>query len=68
MFQQLPSPVLLQSHADTAFATPDVNRMAALITAFFSSGRREILTAHFFVTRPHYLRTMQKLAAIDLRI
>jgi len=28
----------------------------------------EILTAHFFVTRPHYLRTMQKLAAIDLRI
>lgn len=28
----------------------------------------EILTAHFFVTRPHYLRTMQKLAKIDLRI
>jgi SRSO17 transposase len=28
----------------------------------------EILTAHFFVTRPHYLRTMQKLAAIKLRI
>jgi SRSO17 transposase len=28
----------------------------------------EILTAHFFVTRPHYLRTMQKLAEIDLRI
>ena len=28
----------------------------------------EILTAHFFVTRPHYLRTMQKLADIDLRI
>jgi len=28
----------------------------------------EILTAHFFVTRPHYLQTMQKLAAIDLRI
>jgi SRSO17 transposase len=28
----------------------------------------EILTAHFFVTRPHYLRTMQKLAAINLRI
>jgi hypothetical protein len=27
----------------------------------------EILTAHFFVTRPHYLRTMQKLAEIDLR-
>jgi SRSO17 transposase len=28
----------------------------------------EVLTAHFFVTRPHYLRTMQKLAEIDLRI
>ena len=28
----------------------------------------EILTAHFFVTRPHYLHTMQKLAEIDLRI
>lgn len=28
----------------------------------------EILTAHFFVTRPHYLKTMQKLAEIDLRI
>jgi hypothetical protein len=28
----------------------------------------ETLTAHFFVTRPHYLRTMQKLADIDLRI
>ena len=28
----------------------------------------EILTAHFFVTRPHYLRTMQKLAEIGLRI
>jgi SRSO17 transposase len=28
----------------------------------------EILTAHFFVTRPHYLRTMQKLAEINLRI
>jgi SRSO17 transposase len=28
----------------------------------------EVLTAHFFVTRPHYLRTMQKLAAINLRI
>ena len=28
----------------------------------------EILTAHFFVTRPHYLRTMVKLAEIDLRI
>lgn len=28
----------------------------------------EILTAHFFVTRPHYLRTLQKLAEIDLRI
>jgi SRSO17 transposase len=28
----------------------------------------EILTAHFFVTRPHYLKTMQKLAKIDLRI
>lgn len=28
----------------------------------------EILTAHFFVTRPHYLRTMQKLAKINLRI
>jgi SRSO17 transposase len=28
----------------------------------------EILTAHFFVTRPHYLQTMQKLAAINLRI
>jgi hypothetical protein len=25
-------------------------------------GDREILTAHFFVTRPHDLRTMQKLA------
>lgn len=28
----------------------------------------EILTAHFFVTRPNYLRTMQKLAEINLRI
>lgn len=28
----------------------------------------EVLTAHFFVTRPHYLKTMQKLAAIGLRI
>ena len=28
----------------------------------------EMLTAHFFVTRPHYLRTMQKLATSDLRI
>ena len=28
----------------------------------------EILTAHFFVTRPHYLQTMQKLAEIHLRI
>jgi len=28
----------------------------------------EILTAHFFVTRPHYVRTMQKLAEINLRI
>jgi len=28
----------------------------------------EILTAHFFVTRPHYLQTMQKLAQINLRI
>jgi SRSO17 transposase len=28
----------------------------------------EILTAHFFVTRPHYLQTMQTLAAINLRI
>jgi SRSO17 transposase len=28
----------------------------------------EILTAHFFVTRPHYLQTMQKLAAINKRI
>ncbi len=28
----------------------------------------EILTAHFFVTRPDYLRTMQKLAEINLRI
>jgi SRSO17 transposase len=28
----------------------------------------KILTAHFFVTRPHYLRPMQKLAEIDLRI
>ena len=28
----------------------------------------EILTAHFFVTRPHYLKTMLKLAEIDLRI
>jgi SRSO17 transposase len=28
----------------------------------------EILTAHFFVTRRHYLQTMQKLAEINLRI
>lgn len=28
----------------------------------------EILTAHFFVTRRHYLRTMQKLAEINLRL
>jgi SRSO17 transposase len=28
----------------------------------------EILTAHFFVTRPHYLKTMQKLAEMNLRI
>ena len=28
----------------------------------------EILTAHFFVTRPHYLETMKKLAEINLRI
>jgi SRSO17 transposase len=28
----------------------------------------EILTAHFFVSRPHYLRTMVKLAEINLRI
>jgi SRSO17 transposase len=28
----------------------------------------EILTAHFLVTRPHYLQTMQKLAEINLRI
>jgi SRSO17 transposase len=28
----------------------------------------EILTAHFFVTRPHYLQTMVKLAEINLRI
>jgi hypothetical protein len=28
----------------------------------------EIRTEHFFVTRPHYLRTIQKLAEIDLRI
>lgn len=28
----------------------------------------EILTAHFFVTRPHYLQTMQQLAEINLRI
>jgi SRSO17 transposase len=28
----------------------------------------EILTAHFFVTRPHYLKTMQQLAEINLRI
>jgi len=28
----------------------------------------EILTAHLFVTRPQYLKTMQKLAEIDLRI
>jgi hypothetical protein len=28
----------------------------------------EIPTAHFFVTRPHYLDTMQKLAEINLRI
>jgi hypothetical protein len=28
----------------------------------------EILTAHFFVSRPHYMKTMQKLAEIGLRI
>jgi SRSO17 transposase len=28
----------------------------------------EILTAHFFVTQPHYLETLQKLAEINLRI
>ncbi len=28
----------------------------------------EILTAHFFVTHPHYLKTMLKLAEINLRI
>lgn len=28
----------------------------------------EILTAHFFVTRPHYLKTMQQLAEFNLRI
>jgi SRSO17 transposase len=28
----------------------------------------EILTAHFFVTRPQYLNTMHKLAEINLRI
>jgi SRSO17 transposase len=28
----------------------------------------EILAAHFFVTHPHHLRTMQKLAEITLRI
>jgi SRSO17 transposase len=28
----------------------------------------EILTAHFFVTQPHYLKTMQKLADMNLRI
>jgi SRSO17 transposase len=28
----------------------------------------EILTAHFFVSRPHYLRTMVKLSEINLRI
>jgi SRSO17 transposase len=28
----------------------------------------EILTAHFFVTRRHYLQTMQKLAEINLRM
>jgi SRSO17 transposase len=28
----------------------------------------EILTAHFFVTQPHYLKTMQKLAEMNLRI
>lgn len=28
----------------------------------------EILTAHFFVTQPHYLQTMQKLAGMSLRI
>jgi hypothetical protein len=28
----------------------------------------EILTAHFLVTRPHYLRTMEKLAEINLEI
>lgn len=40
--------------------TPTLPIVRAVIT--------EILTAHFFVTRPHYLRTMQKLARIDLRI
>lgn len=28
----------------------------------------EILTAHFFVTRPHYLQIMNKLASVNLRI
>lgn len=45
-------------HAATRLPTLPVAR--AVIT--------EILTAHFFVTRPHYLRTMQKLAEINLRI
>jgi SRSO17 transposase len=44
----------------TATGLPSLPVARAVIT--------EILTAHFFVTRPHYLRTMQKLAEINLRI
>jgi SRSO17 transposase len=44
----------------TAVGLPSLPVARAVIT--------EILTAHFFVTRPHYLRTMQKLAEINLRI
>ena len=38
------------------------------LTSRFADRAWYRLTAHFFVTRPHYLRTMQKLAEIDLRI
>jgi SRSO17 transposase len=44
----------------TAARLPSLPVARAVIT--------EILTAHFFVTRPHYLRTMKKLAEINLRI
>jgi SRSO17 transposase len=44
----------------TAGALPSLPVVRAVIT--------EIPIAHFFVTRPHYLQTMQKLAEIKLRI